>query len=370
MNVYVYEDQLALNFEPLSLTRPVCDIRIGSETFLDRIKYLFPDSSITLIVRDNLSDIAKQKYPDLSINPQSVNDGIWLLGNVIWKDDDLISLTKNSGAFYYKEKVIAANLTSAEGKAWIDAGGPTQLEPPIKSKLTIEVAYCQFLWDIIENISNSIEYEVNFLDNSNNEQYDENQSFINPDQIFINKSIIYPNVTINATNGPVIIDSGVEIHGPSYLEGPLYIGNKTLIKPLTQIKNSVIGPVCKIGGEIDSVIIQGYTNKVHDGHLGDAFLGEWVNLGAGTINSNLKNNYSTVKVQIDGKSIDSKRIHMGCFIGDYVKTAIGTLLNTGSVIGPGAMIASEGFAPKTIKPFTWYIKGKHQKVNLEKAIIE
>ena len=366
MNVYVYEDQLALNFEPLSLTRPVFDIRIGSETFLDRIKYLFPDSSITLIVRDNLSDIAKQKYPDLSINPQSVNDGIWLLGNVIWKDDDLISLTKNSGAFYYKEKVIAANLTSAEGKAWIDAGGPTQLEPPIKSKLTIEVAYCQFLWDIIDNISNSIDYEVNFLDNSNNEQYDENQSFINPDQIFINKSIIHPNVTINATNGPVIIDSGVEIHGPSCLEGPLYIGNKTLIKPLTQIKNSVIGPVCKIGGEIDSVIIQGYTNKVHDGHLGDAFLGEWVNLGAGTINSNLKNNYSTVKVQINGKSIDSKRIHMGCFIGDYVKTAIGTLLNTGSVIGPGAMIASDGFAPKTIKPFTWYIKGKHQKVNLEK----
>ena len=163
MNIYVYEDQLALNFEPLSLTRPVFDIRIGSETFLDRIKYLFPDSSITLIVRDNLSDIAKQKYPDLAVNPRSVNDGIWLLGNVIWKDDDLIALTKNSGAFYYEDKVIAANLSSSEGKAWIDAGGPTKLEPPIKSKLTIEVAYCQFLWDIIDNISNSIEYELSLI---------------------------------------------------------------------------------------------------------------------------------------------------------------------------------------------------------------
>ena len=78
MNVYVYEDQLALNFEPLSLTRPVFDIRIGSETFLDRIKYLLPESSIALIVRDNLSDIAKQKYPDLAVNPRSVNDGIWV----------------------------------------------------------------------------------------------------------------------------------------------------------------------------------------------------------------------------------------------------------------------------------------------------
>ncbi len=365
MNVYVYEDRLALNFEPLSLTRPVIDIRIGSETFLDRIKFLFPKSNIALFVRDYLADFAKQKYPDLLINPESVTDGIWLLGNVIWKDDDLIAITKNSGAFYYEEHCIGANLTSFEGKAWIDAGGPTKLEPPIKNKVAIEVAYCQFLWEIIDKIPNTIESEMNHFSNESDKKYAENQSFINPDQIFINKSIIHPNVNINATNGPVLIDYGVEVYGPSYLEGPLYIGSKTIIKPLTQIKNSVIGPACKVGGEVNSVIIQGYSNKAHDGHLGDSFLGEWVNLGAGTINSNLKNNYSTVNVHINGKSIDSNRIHMGCFIGDYVKTAIGTLLNTGSVIGPGTMIVSDGFPPKTIKPFTWFIKGKHQMVNLE-----
>ena len=366
MNIYVYEDQQALKFEPLSLTRPVFDIRIGSETFLDRIKYLFPKSKIALFVRDDLADITKQKYPDLEINPLSINDGIWLLGNVIWENNDLITLTNNTGAFYYEDKVIAANLNSSEGKAWLDAGGPTKSTPITKNRISIEVSYCQFLWEIIDGIPNTINYEINYFGNTKDKQYDDRESFINNDKIFINQSIIHPNVNINAKNGPVIIDSGVEIHGPSYLEGPLYIGSKTVVKPLTQIKNSVIGPVCKVGGEIDSVVIQGYTNKVHDGHLGDAFLGEWVNLGAGTINSNLKNNYSTVKVQINGESVDSKRIHMGCFIGDYVKTAIGTLLNTGSVIGPGAMIACDGFPPKTIKPFTWFIKGKHQKVNLDK----
>ena len=132
------------------------------------------------------------------------------------------------------------------------------------------------------------------------------------------------------------------MHGPSYLEGPLYIGSKTIIKPLTQIKNSVIGPVCKVGGEINSVVIQGYTNKVHDGHLGDSFLGEWINLGAGTSNSNLKNNYSSVKVHINDQLVDSDSLHIGCFVGDHVKTAIGTLINTGSVIGTASMIASYG----------------------------
>ena len=112
MNIYVYEDQQALKFEPLSLTRPVFDIRIGSETFLGRIKYLFPKSKIALFVRDDLADITKQKYPDLEINPLSINDGIWLLGNVIWENNDLITLKNNTGAFYYDDKLIAANLNS------------------------------------------------------------------------------------------------------------------------------------------------------------------------------------------------------------------------------------------------------------------
>ena len=108
--------------------------------------------------------------------------------------------------------------------------------------------------------------------------------------LFAKKRGSQQNVFFDTSKGPVLIESGVEISGPSYLQGPLYLGSNTIVKPLTQIKNSVIGPSCKIGGEIDKVIIQANTNKVHEGHLGDAFLGEWVNLGAGTINSNLKNN--------------------------------------------------------------------------------
>ena len=368
MNIYVYEDQAALNLEPLSLTRPVFDIRIGSETFLDRIQFLYPNATISVFVRESIADFTKQKYPNLEVNPKEINDGLWLLGNVIWGKNTLSKLNNDSCAFYYKNQCIGANLNSNQGKEWLDAGGPTQSLPQIKNKIEVDVTLCQFLWEIIHCIPNTIEYEMGTFNNTYGEKDGDRLSLVNPDHILINKATIQPNVTINATYGPVLIDSGVEIYGPSYLEGPIYIGSDTIIKPLTQIKNSVIGPVCKVGGEVDSVIMQGYANKVHDGHLGDAFLGEWVNLGAGTNNSNLKNNYTSVKVQINGKSVDSDRLHIGCFIGDYVKTAIGTLLNTGTVIGPGSMIASEGFPPKTIKPFTWFVKGKHKNINIEKFI--
>jgi hypothetical protein len=93
-----------------------------------------------------------------------------------------------------------------------------------------------------------------------------------------------------------------------------------------------------------------------------------VNLGAGTINSNLKNNYTEVSVQINGKNVNTRSIHVGCFMGDHVKTAIGTVLNTGTLIGAGAMIATDGFPPKTIRPFTWYVNGRHRKVLLDKFL--
>ena len=197
----------------------------------------------------------------------------------------------------------------------------------------------------------------------------EHINLLNPKNIYIDNASIMPGALINAENGAVIIDIGVSIYGQTYIEGPAFIGANTIINPLTKIKKAIIGQKCKIGGELDSSIIQGYTNKAHDGHLGNSFLGEWVNLGAGTTNSNLKNNYSPVKVHINNELVDSKSLHVGCFVGDHVKTAIGTLINTGSVIGAASMIASYGFIPKTLPPFSWYINKKHQRIDIDKFIL-
>lgn len=234
--------------------------------------------------------------------------------------------------------------------------------------MSVSATYCQYIWHILDQMPQSISFEARNRGKPVTPSVFSNVSFINKGQVFVGDAVIQPTALINAEKGPVIIDDGATIHGQTYLEGPLYIGKDTMIKPLTQIKNSVIGPNCKIGGEVDTVMIQGYTNKVHDGHLGDAVLGEWVNLGAGTINSNLKNNYTEVSVQVNGKNVNTGSIHVGCFMGDHVKTAIGTVLNTGTLIGAGAMIATNGFPPKTIRPFTWYVNGRHRKVLLDKFL--
>ena len=366
MNIFVYENLSAMNFDPISHTRATFDIRIGAETFLDRIQSIFPNEDICLIVRDELKNVTMERHPGFAVNPSSVKDGLWLLGNVIWDKVDMKSLLKTNSAFYSGKKLVGANLSKDLGEKWMQRGGPAQGDLTIKNKEKVKSFYCQYLWDILVHLPDTVLYESGDYGNHLDPTKYPDAIFMNPDQIFVGDATIQPSALINAEKGPVIIDDGVLIHGQTYLEGPIYIGRDSMIKPLTQIKNSVIGLSCKIGGEINTVIIQGFSNKVHEGHLGDAFLGEWVNLGAGTINSNLKNNYVSVKVQINGKSVNTNSLHVGSFLGDHVKTAVGTVLNTGTVVGPGSMIATNGFPPKTIRPFTWYVNGTHKKVILDK----
>lgn len=368
MNIYIYENNLASNFDPISITRAAFDIRVGAQTFLERIEHIFPKDKISLIVREELIEITKERHSQFSVNPSSFEDGLWLLGNVIWTKNDLKVIEYKSKLFYVDNSLVAATLSAQEGQEWMKRGGPIFSDLEIRNKVNTDFTLCRYLWDIIAAIPQTIredskKYKKLPIDESTN-----NLFFINPEDIFIRESNIQPGVLINAEKGPVIIDKNVVIGGQSYIEGPVFIGENSTIKPLTKIISSIIGPNCKIAGELDSTVIQGFTNKAHGGHIGDSFLGEWVNLGAGTINSNLKNNYSKIAVEINGKNISTKSIHIGSFLGDYVNTGIGTLINTGSLFGPGSMVATAGFSPKNIKPFTWLINDDKSSINFKKFI--
>ncbi|MDG2367242.1 MAG: putative sugar nucleotidyl transferase [Candidatus Marinimicrobia bacterium] len=364
MNIYVYEDDKTLDLSPLSSNRATFDIRIGSETFLDRIKTLFPNHSISLFVREELEAVTKEKHSELKVNPKDIDEGMWLLGNVIWGKNDFMILPDKETLFYNNNNLIGAFLSKDSSEDWIKNKKST---PNIEKKSELKSNYCPYLWDILSQIPKTLLYESEEFKKGIQPSTFKGVEFLNSDNIFIGDNVkIQPSVLMNAENGPIIIEADTTIYGQTYLEGPLYIGKRSLVKPLTQIKNSAFGPMCKLGGEIDTVIIQGYSNKVHEGHLGDSFVGEWVNLGSGTQNSNLKNNYSFVEVELSNKKIETNKIHIGTFIGDYTKTAIGTKLNSGSVIGLGSMIATYGFPSKLIDPFTWYINGEKRKVILDK----
>ncbi len=163
---------------------------------------------------------------------------------------------------------------------------------------------------------------------------------------------VEPGVVLDTRGGPIRIEDGARVEGPARLEGPLWVGAGTVIFG-GPVARSTIGHTCKIRGEIADCVLSPFVNKAHDGHLGHALVGRWVNLGAGTTNSDLKNNYGSVTVWTPDGDVNTGLTKVGCFLGDHVKTGIGTLLNTGTVVGAGSNVFGGAMPPVAVPPFSW-----------------
>jgi UDP-N-acetylglucosamine diphosphorylase/glucosamine-1-phosphate N-acetyltransferase len=185
------------------------------------------------------------------------------------------------------------------------------------------------------------------------------------DNIFVDASArIDPFVVLDARKGPVSIDGGAVVGSFTHLEGPCHIGHQAQLFRAQIRSGTTIGPACRVGGEIESSILHSHVNKYHTGFLGHSYVCPWVNLGALTTNSDLKNDYSTVRVPIDGELIETGSTKVGCFIGDHTKTALGCLFNTGSSIGAMCMVLPDGrLLPKEIPSFCRIWHGELQDVD-------
>jgi UDP-N-acetylglucosamine diphosphorylase/glucosamine-1-phosphate N-acetyltransferase len=173
-----------------------------------------------------------------------------------------------------------------------------------------------------------------------------------PAWIALREAAVEPGVVFDTRNGPVVLESGVEVRSGTRLEGPMWIGSNTRVVG-GPIRHCAIGPWSVVRGEMSMTVMLGYANKGHEGFVGHSVLGRWVNLGAGTVTSNLKSTYGPVRLHVDGVDLETGHQFLGSLIGDHAKTAIGTLLATGSVIGAGASIFDAVRAPKTVAPFAW-----------------
>ena len=173
-----------------------------------------------------------------------------------------------------------------------------------------------------------------------------------PAWLALREAAVEPGVVFDTTGGPVVLESGVEVKSGTRLEGPLWAGANTRLVG-GPIRASAIGPWCVVRGEMATTALLGYANKAHDGFVGSSVLGRWVNLGAGTITSNLKNTYGPVRLDVAGAAIETGHMFLGSLIGDHAKTAIGTLLGTGTVVGAGASVFNGARAPKWVPPFSW-----------------
>ncbi|NQV37334.1 MAG: hypothetical protein HQ509_04905 [Candidatus Marinimicrobia bacterium] len=366
MNIYFYEDKTAAQFDPISLTRPVHAIRCGQKSFVEwNIDQLPKDSHISLFVRKEMENISKEIYPEYSINPDNLEDGIWVLASAVLKREEWNDLIESKTPFFKNDKQVACFRTSDQAQKWLlNSESSMTVDSTVAQKITLQYSVPEYLWEILPLAHQLLNDE--FVKNNFSKERD-SLSLINEGNISIDETAeILPQVVLNATDGPIIIEKNVKIYPFTYIQGPAFVGEGSVISPHTQFKNSYCGPMCKLGGEVSKTIIQGYSNKVHDGHLGDSFLGEWVNLGAGTTNSNLKNNYQPVSISVNGTMVNTNTLFAGLYIGDHSKTAIGTQFNTGTIVGPACNIVTSGLPSKYIHPFTWFINGKHIKTRIEK----
>ena len=373
MHYYIFEDSRALDFYPLTVTRAAFELRYGAFTFIEVVQKLLKTDRTSIFTRAELAPTLQERFPHSDINPVEVKEGVWLLGNVRWTESAINKICDNAPAVYRQDgRIIAAKLSEKDGRNWVANGGPTAGDIDFSlPSLNLKLPVMRYLWDLIESSEIALENDAQFFDLGNNVLAEVNGiALVNAERIHIaNPKFVKPGVCIDATDGPVIIDERVTIGAGASIMGPVYIGKDSRISANAIIRpGSIIGPACNVGGEVVRSIFQGYANKSHSGFIGNSYLGEWVNIGAGTNCSNLKNNYRPVKVKINEKVIETGLTHVGVFMGDHCKTGIGSKINGGLTFGFACSIVSNELLKGDIPSFSFIYNDIKSKYLIDKFL--
>ena len=341
MNYILFDGPYRDNLLPFTFTKPVADLRIGILTIREKWE-LFLKTTTTTFTEDYLSE----KYPMVELeNNVMINASVIPSKNMV---EQIKSLKHNQAIFYNEELIAFFSLSNVE---------TIDFELFDKINLNEEPILIKNTWDIFSNngIALQRDYEK-ITEGRKSLPIPDSVNVVNPEQIFIEEGAVLNFVTINASKGPVYIGKNSEIMEGSIIRGPLALCEGAILKLGTKIYGpTTVGPYSKVGGEVNNSVISGYSNKGHDGFLGNSVIGEWCNLGADTNTSNLKNNYAEVRLwdYESGRFASTGLQFCGLMMGDHSKCAINTMFNTGTVVGVCANIFGSGFPRNFIPSFSW-----------------
>ena len=376
MHICIYEDSGCNNLLPMTYVRPVYDLFCGMVSLQEKLIRNFPQASITLHTRSVLEKVVRDRYPDYLVNefPAGLEEILFINGrSLLNSKTELNKLGKNQ-SFIINDTVVAARLSGAELTIPIETvqnGITIDLDETAIERQKVDGILVEYIWDLIQANGDQIRSDFTFAIQGRGDSVIDDGTITNDENVFIDKTAkIMPHVVVDGSNGPVFIDRDVVIQPHVYVQGPVYIGPSVLIKAGAQIySGSSIAEGCKIGGEVNNSIILPWSNKAHGGYLGSSYVGSWVNIGAGTNNSNLKNNYGAVKVTVDGEAIDTGLQFMGLIMGDHSKCGINTTFNTGTSIGINCNLYGSVIHENHIPSFTWgSAVGGYTTYKLEKAL--
>ena len=339
--------------------RPVYDLFCGIVTLQEKLIRNFPKASITLHTRSVLESVVRDRYPDCLVNdfPAELKEIVFINGRTLLSSETALNKLGKNQSFTINNKVVAARLSGDQLSTIIKKvqnGITFDLDETTIEKQKIDGVLVEYIWDLIQVNSDQIRSDFTFATEGKVGSVIDDGTVIQGQNVFIDKTAtIFPQVIVDGSNGPVFIDRNAVIQPHVYIQGPVYIGPSVLIKAGAQIySGSSIAEGCKIGGEVNNSIISAWSNKAHNGYLGSSYVGSWVNIGAGTNNSNLKNNYGTVKLTVNGEVVDTGLQFIGLIMGDHSKCGINTTFNTGTTVGINCNLYGSTIHKKHISSFT------------------
>lgn len=377
---------------PLTDLRPAFDIRTGAMTTVERLKLYLAMIPTALLVPQTLHEVARQRFSEPVNPPMGVPGPVLLvsgrcvlppeglsrlaLGDMLTEADtgDLVAAHVQGTDI---PRLLAGDLS---GFTPTRLAGPVLLARPWHVRRFRDRAIALDLRLLREAAAMSTdpdsgESQALFESSSERTGYDEVKDgprVLGSEGVTIMRGArVYPGAILDCEHGPIFIDRSAIVRPGAILIGPCYVGiGSGVLERATIRPNTAIGPSCKVGGEVGGTIFQGFSNKAHDGYLGDSFVGEWVNLGAGTTGSNLLNTYGEIIARATPSSKNERtgEQFLGSIIGDHVKTAICTRLMTGSILHTGGMFATTAPVTGTTAPFAWATDERVQTYRLEKFL--
>ncbi len=368
MNICFFGDQKVSRFHPLTLTRPMDDLRVGLFTIREKWQKMMGAQQSARLEPKHLQGVFKRGHVS--------RDAFCLWINSRFLPNR--KLVEEINRLEIGEKLMCnGDMVAAK------ISGPKSSEYHEQNKLEVEDLHpvktnkcdqLEYLWDIISKNPAQIREDSHLISFQNIGrtglgieavvQYTSN--------IFIEEGVhIEPGCIFIGKDGPIIIRKGAIIEAGSTIRGPVAIGEGATVKTAARIYGgTTVGPVCKVGGEVSGCVFHSYTNKAHDGFAGNSIFGQWVNLGANTVTSNLKNDYKNIRVRdwLTKEPVETGRQFLGTIMADHSKTAINTMLNTGAICGVSSNVFIDVLSPKLIESFTWLGPNGPAEYRFDKAV--
>jgi UDP-N-acetylglucosamine diphosphorylase/glucosamine-1-phosphate N-acetyltransferase len=360
MNYILFDDYSWENHLPLTFTRPTSRIRTGILTIHEKWEKRL-GSACYHLTQDYLAD-------QFTLKTQEQN--IMINGSVLPNDKLVkqIQTLELGQALVNQDEIIAANVSKEQVS---DFSNKALREIDI-IEYEGEVTKLNHPWEIYQYNGQAIREDFDLLTaNRESQPLSSTNRVIGDHPVFLEAGARVECATINTSGGPVYIGAGAEVMEGSVIRGPLAMCEHSVLKLSAKVYGpTTLGPYCKAGGEVNNSVFTGFSNKAHDGFLGNAVIGEWCNLGADTNNSNLKNNYASVKLWSyrEERFLDTGQQFCGLIMGDHSKCGINTMFNTGTVVGVNANIYGDGFPRNFIPSFSWGGAAGFKEYKLEKAL--